>query len=260
MDPLFTISSLTVRYGGVRAVNSVSLDVGAGALVGLIGPNGAGKTSLVDALTGFVPYHGSVALGGTRLDGLAPHARCRLGLMRTFQSVELFDDLDVMGNLLVAASRSAWWSPFADLARPGRPRHLPAVERAAGILGIEHLLPRSPAELSEGERKLVGLCRGLAGGPRVLVLDEPAAGLDSSESRQLGERLRAIVDAGVSVLLIDHDMDLVLTACDQVNVIEFGTLIATGTPGEIVQDERVIGAYLGTAADRTQDQEKGAVG
>ncbi len=245
--PLLSTSALTVRYGGVRAVDGVSLDVPAGALVGLIGPNGAGKTSLVDALTGLTPYTGGVSLDGTPLDGLPPHVRCRRGLIRTFQAVELFDDLDVLGNLVVAASRSTWWQPLADLVRPKRSLALPAVERAVDVLGIGHLLRRSPAELSEGERKLVGLGRALAGSPRVLVLDEPAAGLDTGESRALGERLRAIVDTGVAILLIDHDMDLVTGACDHLYVIEHGALIAAGRPRQVVQDERVVAAYLGSA-------------
>jgi ABC-type branched-subunit amino acid transport system ATPase component len=246
-SPLLTTSSLTVTYGGVRAVDDVSLEVPAGALIGLIGPNGAGKTSLVDALTGLVPYAGHVTLGGAPLDRLAPHARYRRGLVRTFQAIELFDDLDVLGNLIVAASRPVWWAPLADLVRPAHIRDLPAVERAVRLLGIEHLLERFPAELSDGERKLVGLCRGLAGSPRVLVLDEPAAGLDTTESRPLGELLRAIVATGVTVLLIDHDMSLVMTVCDLVHVIEFGALIATGTPAQITHDDRVVAAYLGSA-------------
>jgi len=245
--PLLATASLTVRYGGVRAVDGVSIDVPPGSLTGLIGPNGAGKTSLVDALTGLVPYAGQVVLAGTPLDGLPPHARCHRGLIRTFQAVELFDDLDVHGNLVVAASRPTWWQPLADLVRPRRSLALPAVDRAVEVMGIGHLLHRSPAELSEGERKLVGLSRALAGSPRVLVLDEPAAGLDTGESRALGERLRAIVDAGVAVLLIDHDMELVTAVCDRLYVIEHGAVIAAGTPWKVLRDERVVAAYLGSA-------------
>jgi branched-chain amino acid transport system ATP-binding protein len=247
---LLQTASLTVSYGGVRALEALSLTVDEGALVGLIGPNGAGKTTCIDAITGFTPYHGHVHLAGLSLDGRAPHDRARLGLARTFQSAELFDDLDVLGNLLVAAGRPAWWWPLADLVRPKRSSRATsvAVDETVGLLGIGHLLDRTTDELSEGERKLVALARALVGRPRLVLLDEPAAGLDTNESEDLGHRLRAIVDAGVSVLLVDHDMDLVLGVCDQLYVIEYGKLIATGTPSEIQHDERVVAAYLGTGA------------
>jgi branched-chain amino acid transport system ATP-binding protein len=217
--------------------------VRSGALVGLIGPNGAGKTTFIDALTGFTPYRGSVSLAGRSLDGRAAHERTRLGLVRTFQSVELFDDLDVEGNLSVAAARPSWWSVCADLVRPGRAAD---VSRAVELAGIEHLVGRSTGELSEGERKLVGLARALASGPLVLLLDEPAAGLDTGESRALGARLRAIVDSGVACVLVDHDMGLVLGSCDEVHVLDHGQLIASGVPAAVAADERVVAAYLGS--------------
>jgi ABC-type branched-subunit amino acid transport system ATPase component len=155
----------------------------------------------------------------------------------------------VLGNLLVATERPAWWRPLADLVRPGRPSAATAaIERAVGVMGIGHLIGRSTSELSEGERKLVGLCRALVGSPRVVLLDEPAAGLDTAESRELGDRLQLVVADGITVLLVDHDMDLVLGVCDLVHVIERGQLIASGTPAEIRRDPRVVRAYLGTGA------------
>jgi branched-chain amino acid transport system ATP-binding protein len=238
--------SLTVSYGGVRAVDAVTLDVGEGTLTGLIGPNGAGKTSLIDALSGFVAYRGSVLLGDATLDGLLPHERARRGLVRSFQTVELFDDLDVRGNLLVAADRLTVWGALRDLVAPRRLSSAGRLDRAVEVVGIGHLLDRGADELSEGERKLVGLCRALVPGPRILLLDEPAAGLDTAESRLLGERLRAIVESGIAVLLVDHDMDLVLTMCDLVHVIDRGRHIASGTPDEIRRHEGVADAYLGT--------------
>jgi branched-chain amino acid transport system ATP-binding protein len=240
--------SLTVSYGGVRAVDGVSLNVEVGTLAGLIGPNGAGKTSLIDALSGFVAYEGSVELGGVALDGLPPHQRVRRGLVRSFQSVELFDDLDVRGNLLVAAERLTVWGALRDLVLPRRSPAAARLDRAVDVAGIGHLLGRRIGELSEGERKLVGLCRALVTDPRVLLLDEPAAGLDTGESRQLGERLRAVVEAGTAVLLIDHDMDLVLDVCDVVHVVDGGRHIASGTPAEVRADDRVVAAYLGVDA------------
>jgi branched-chain amino acid transport system ATP-binding protein len=241
------IHSLTVAYGGVCAVDGVSIDVEAGTLVGLIGPNGAGKTSLIDALSGFVAYDGGVTLDGAALDGLAPHQRVRRGLARSFQTVELFDDLDVRGNLLVATERVTVGRALRDLVAPRRPGTSGRLERAVDVVGIRPLLDRPTAELSEGERKLVGVCRALATEPRVLLLDEPAAGLDTEESRRLGERLRAVVASGTTVVLIDHDMDLVLGTCDVVHVIERGRHIASGPPDEIRHDPRVTAAYLGTA-------------
>jgi branched-chain amino acid transport system ATP-binding protein len=140
--PLLDTRSLTVSYGGVRAVDAVSLDVEARTLVGLIGPNGAGKTSLIDALSGFVPYEGSVALGDVTLDRLAPHERARRGLVRSFQTVELFDDLDVKGNLLVAADRVTVWGALRDLVAPRRAASTGRLDRAVELVDIGHLLDR----------------------------------------------------------------------------------------------------------------------
>ena len=244
------VEGLTVDYGGVRALDGVTLAVAAGALVGLSGPNGAGKTTFLDAVTGFTPAAGSVRLGERVLDGLPPHRRSRLGLVRTFQAVDLFDDLDVAGNLRVAAERLQWWRPLVDLLRPGATSDLPApVHAAVALLGIGDLLERGTGELSEGQRKLVGLCRALACGPRALLLDEPAAGLDTVESRSLAQALRAVAASGVTVLLVDHDMDLVLGSCDAVHVLDFGRVIASGPPEAVARDERVVAAYLGRAAE-----------
>jgi branched-chain amino acid transport system ATP-binding protein len=242
---LLHTTSLTVSYGGVSAVDAVTLDIEAGTLVGLIGPNGAGKTSLIDALSGFVAYDGSVMLGDVTLDGLPPHQRARRGLVRSFQTVELFDDLDVRGNLLVAADRLTVWGALRDLVAPGRGSPAGRLDRAVEVVQIGHLLDRGVDELSEGERKLVGLCRALVAAPKVLLLDEPAAGLDTAESHRLGETLRAMVDAGTTVLLVDHDMDLVLNVCDVVHVMEGGRHITSGTPDEVRSHERVAAAYLG---------------
>ncbi|THC51791.1 ATP-binding cassette domain-containing protein [Streptomyces sp. A1499] len=235
-----TARDITVRYGGVVAVKDVSLDVGPGEIVGLIGPNGAGKTSLLDALTGFAPCEGSVELGDRTLTGKGPHRRHRAGLSRTWQSGELFDDLDAFDNVRIAGRRTGT-----------RTRGAPADADAAWamrLLGIEDLAARRPAQISVGQRKLVGLARALAGRPSVLLSDEPAAGLDSLESRRLGARLQSVADQGIGVVLIEHDLALVLNICDRVYVLHEGTLIAAGTPGHIRHDEGVVRAYIGTTA------------
>jgi branched-chain amino acid transport system ATP-binding protein len=224
------VRGLAVRFGGVRAVDAVDLEVGQGQLVGLIGPNGAGKTTLIDALTGFVPATGTVRFAGRDLSGLAPHRRARAGLVRTWQSLELFDDLTVEENLSVAAADRS------------------AVSAALEVVDLAAEADRLPTELSQGQRKLVGVARALAARPALLCLDEPAAGLDSSESLELGERLRAIVATGVSILLVDHDMGLVLSVSDHLYVLEFGRVIAEGPPAEVRVNERVVAAYLGASA------------
>jgi branched-chain amino acid transport system ATP-binding protein len=187
-----------------------------------------------------------VRFDGRPIDGLSPDARVRLGMGRTWQSIELFDDLDVRENLEVAATRPRWWSPLLDVVWPSRREAERAVDYAIGVLDLGHIVGRFPRQLSLGQRKLVGIARAIAADPRLLLLDEPAAGLDPSESSDLGNRLRGLLDHDITVLLVDHDMGLVLTVCDIVHVLEFGALIATGPPAAIRADERVISAYLGT--------------
>jgi branched-chain amino acid transport system ATP-binding protein len=246
--PLLETNDLTVTFGGLVAVNAVSLHVAPGTLVGLIGPNGAGKTTFIDALTGIVPTSGGgITFGGTSLSGLPPHRRARAGLGRTWQSVQLFDDLTVRENAEVAAERTPWRSFLAGAV--GRPRReLASVDWALGLLELGALAERLPGELSHGQRKLVGVARALADEPRMVCMDEPAAGLDSQESSLLGGTLRRIVDHGTTIFLVDHDMGLVLGVCDYIYVMEFGSLIAHGTPDEIRTNERVIVAYLGERA------------
>ena len=248
---LLEATGLTVRYGGVRALDGLSIAVEEGTLVGLIGPNGAGKTTCIDALTGFTPHDGQVSFDGRELGGMAPHDRARLGLVRTFQGSELFDDLDVLGNLLVAATRPRWWHPLLDLVRPSRggdPTGRAAADAAIDRLDLGHLVDRPTDELSEGERKLVGLARALARRPRLLLLDEPAAGLDTSESEQLGRRLRSLVADGLTIVLVDHDMSLVLEVSDVVHVLDHGVLLASGSPAAVRDDPQVVRAYLGVDA------------
>jgi branched-chain amino acid transport system ATP-binding protein len=243
-------SGLSVRFGGVHAVRDVDVEVAEGELVGLIGPNGAGKTTFVDAVTGFVRYTGSVELDGRDLRGMAPHQRARRGLARTWQSTELFDDLTVRENVSVAAEHPSFLSLAAELVGK-RPGESAAAERALDALDLGRIAGATPSELTQGQRKLVGVARAVAMEPRLLCLDEPAAGLDTHESEELGKRLRQIADGGTTTLLIDHDMGLVLTICDRITVLEFGQVIASGPPDEVRRDPRVVTAYLGGTGTAT---------
>ena len=245
---LLETAGMTVTFGGLRAVNGVDFAVNEGSLVGLIGPNGAGKTTFIDGITGFVPTTGRIVFDGQDIAHLPVHKRASLGLGRTWQSLELFDDLTVEENLFVAADKQTAKNFLLDIVAPSRRRDRTSVETAMDVLGIGDLATKKPNEISQGQRKLVSAARALATRPKLLCMDEPAAGLDTHESVQLGQSLRNIVDSGTSVFLVDHDMGLVLTICDYIYVIEFGSKIAEGTPTEIKRNPRVIEAYLGQSA------------
>jgi ABC-type branched-subunit amino acid transport system ATPase component len=227
-SPVLQVRDLSVAFGGVHALDHVDLEVHQGELVGLIGPNGAGKTTLIDAVTGFVPFTGRVELDGEDITSLSAYQRARRGLSRTWQNTDLFDDLEVGENVAVASAGAS--------------------DQALGLVDLDWAAAAMPDQLPEGTRKLVGVARALGGSPRLLCLDEPAAGLDARESDELGRTLRELADRGQSTLLIDHDMGLVLGICDRVVVLEFGRVIAAGSPEEVRRDERVIAAYLGGGA------------
>jgi branched-chain amino acid transport system permease protein len=226
--PVLAVHGLSVAFGGVHALEKVDLEVHQGELVGLIGPNGAGKTTLIDAVTGFVRFTGRVELDGEDISSLSAYQRARKGLSRTWQNTDLFDDLEVGENVAVASTGAS--------------------EQPLQLVDMGWAAAAMPDELPEGTRKLVGVARALAGRPRLLCLDEPAAGLDARESEELGRTLRELADSGQSTLLIDHDMGLVLSICDRVVVLEFGQVIADGPPESVRRDERVIAAYLGGGA------------
>jgi ABC-type branched-subunit amino acid transport system ATPase component len=244
---------VTVRFGGLTALDRVSLSVGPGAIVGLIGPNGAGKTTLFDSVAGVVsPASGRVELFGNDVTAWPPHRRARLGVARTFQRLELFGSITVLENLVMAAeSRSGGAGLLTDLlALPptveGRAR---AQERARAMLDAleireyEHSLA---ADLPLGVSRLVELGRALCTDPKLLLLDEPSSGLRVEESRRLAETLRRLKeDAGMSILVVEHDMSFVLGLCERVTVLDFGRVLAEGPPDEIRVNPQVQAAYLG---------------
>ena len=259
---LLEARGLSVKYGGLFANDSIDLDCQAGKLVGLIGPNGAGKTTFIDAITGFTPVSsGRVTFDGQDLAGMRPDARAIAGLTRTFQSLELFEDLTVRDNLMAAAERPKWYSVAVDVLLPGRAdRHYKKqVDWALDLMQITDLDDALPSELSNGQRKLIGVARAFAALPKLVLLDEPAAGLDISESQLLGKRLRESLDHDMSLFLIDHDMGLVLNVCDYIYVLDFGRIIAQGTAAEVRVDPAVIAAYLGESAGEEQARRGAAI-
>ena len=245
---LLEARGLTVSYGGLHANDSINLDCHDGMLVGLIGPNGAGKTTFIDAITGFTSItQGTVTFDGVDLAGKGPDQRANMGLTRTFQSLELFEDLSVRDNLLAAAERPKWYSLLSDVFMPRRHerQYHQQVDWAMDLMRLEHLSDTMPSDLSHGQRKLVSVARALAARPRLVLLDEPAAGLDTVESTLLGSHLRECLAHNMGMFLIDHDMGLVLNVCDYIYVLDFGRIIAQGSPTEVRSNPAVIAAYLG---------------
>lgn len=245
------VEGIGVSFGGVVALDALSCTIRPGEVLGLIGPNGAGKTTFLDVMTGFTkPTTGSVRFGGKDLARWSPERRARGGLARSFQSVELFEELTVRENLLVATDTQQRRHWFTDLLWPGRQPHSTAMDEVVVTLGLEDVLEHLPSQLSQAQARLVGIARALCTEPVLLFLDEPAAGLDAHERDDLGDTIRSLADdLKIGVVLVEHDVPLVLKVCDRVIALDFGKLLCEGTPTEVRNDPSVRASYLGAEAD-----------
>lgn len=233
---MLRVEEVSVSFGGIRALDSVTVDVGAGAITGLIGPNGAGKTTLFNVVTGLQKTsHGRVLIDGRDVTGIGPRARARLGLGRTFQRLEVFGSLSARDNLLVALENRGLRRKAA----------LSAATELLQRVGLEPVAATQADVLPTGFARLLELARALACRPKMLLLDEPSSGLDSTESDRLGHLLNELVAEGIAVLLVEHDMDLVMQLCHTIHVLDFGRLICCGSPAEVQADPAVQAAYLG---------------
>jgi branched-chain amino acid transport system ATP-binding protein len=270
-DAVLTVSEVAVRFGGVSALSEVSLSVRPGTVTGLIGPNGAGKTTLFNVISGLqAPDRGTVHLFDTDVTTMKTHHRAQLGLARTFQRLELFGSLTAAENVQVGLESTHRWRDWGhgrggavsrrrrtprggDAAAPApaavAETHPPATcERLLDGVGLVGLGGQLAASMSTGLARMVELARALAIGPKLLLLDEPGSGLDEAESQALGELLSKLAAGGMAVLLVEHDMDLVMAICDHIYVLDFGDIIASGTPEDIRADPMVQAAYLGQPA------------
>jgi branched-chain amino acid transport system ATP-binding protein len=259
---ILDVSGVTVRFGGLTALDHVSLSAAPRQITGIIGPNGAGKTTLLNSVCGFVrPASGTISFEGHELTGVRAHRLAGLGIARTLQGVGLFRGLSVAENVMVGAThtaRAGFWSalfglPWSD--RDERRLREQAVA-ALGRVGVAELADSMPDTLAYGLRKRVALARALVGHPRLLLLDEPASGLSEKELPELGHLIREFA-AEASVVVIEHRMDLMMSICDTIFVLDFGKLIATGTPEQVQADPAVTAAYLGTEGNGREQAGRG---
>jgi branched-chain amino acid transport system ATP-binding protein len=252
---LLEVQDILVNFGGVTALNKVNLHVNEGEIAALIGPNGAGKTTVFNIVTGYyTPTSGNVIVDGESILGLRPYQIARKGLGRTFQNIRLFGDMTAVENVATAAdalNKSGLVGSLFGVPRSRRDEKA-SMEKAHELLrfiGLDHRALQMAKNLPYGDQRRLEIARALALNPKVLLLDEPAAGFNPQEKVELGQLIRKIRDRGFAVLLIEHDMSLVMDISDRVSVLDFGQKIAEGTPSEIQNNQRVIDAYLGVAED-----------
>jgi branched-chain amino acid transport system ATP-binding protein len=258
MPTLLRLEGVTRHFGGVKAVDDISLEIPEGGIFGLIGPNGAGKTTLVNIATGYLPLEsGSIWLGDQRLDGKSAHKIASLGVARTFQTIRLYNDLTATENVLVGMHTRRRHDTLQQLAllpalRRGQRERVAEARDLLAKVGLEpsSLGDRRARTLSYGDQRRLEVARALAVRPRLLILDEPAAGMNPMEKERIRELIEAVNADGLTVLLIDHDMRLVMGVCRQIAVLNFGSKIADGPPASVSADDQVVVAYLGTGATR----------
>jgi len=261
--PLLRLRRVSRSFGGVHALEDVTMEVRAGTVHGLIGPNGAGKTTLINLLTGFYrPTAGRIMLGNAQLDGRPPHRIARLGVARTFQNIRLFGALSALDNVLVARRRGTVARSLGRLALLPGANRAERRERAVATdlladLGVDAADRRPAGTLSYGDQRRVELARALAIEPRLLLLDEPTAGMNREETDRLGQAVRRLVTPARAILLIEHDLPLIMSVCDRITVLNFGRVIAEGPPAAIAADPVVVEAYLGRE-DEDEDEATGA--
>ena len=249
---MLEVTSLGISFGGLRAVDELSMKIEKGGLVGLIGPNGAGKTTVFNMLTGvYRPTDGGIRLDGQNLVGKKPHEICKLGVARTFQNIRLFSNLTVLDNVKTGLHNEITYSLAESLFHIGsyRKKERQMDERAMellGVFGLESVADYKAANLPYGKQRKLEIARALATDPKLLLLDEPAAGMNPNETGELIETIELVRKKfGVTVLLIEHDMKLVSGICEYLYVLNFGRLLAEGTPSEVLQNPEVVTAYLG---------------
>jgi branched-chain amino acid transport system ATP-binding protein len=252
---LLSVSRLTKSFGGLTAVSNLTFDVPSGSIVGLIGPNGAGKTTVFNLITGiYRPDQGEILFDGSSIVGLRTHRIVARGIARTFQTIRLFQSLSALENVLAGHHCQMKTGLVGSLLHTGRQRR----EERQGIatslkyldyVGLEGQAAQLARNLSYGSQRLLEIARALATGPKLLILDEPAGGMNEQETTRLVDLIRSIRDRGITILLIEHDMSLVMRVCEKIVVMEYGLKIAEGGPEEIKSDPKVVEAYLGTEHD-----------